>query len=366
VSDTHGSLVAAPTFGLPEAIGGGRNWDYRYCWIRDASFTIYALLRLGLTLEAQRYRSWIRDRLIQCAACEDLKLMYRLDGSLCLEEKELPHLSGYRGSRPVRVGNAAADQVQIDIYGELVDGLYLAHKSLTESSETDLEQLRQVIDEVCEKWNRPGSGFWEMRGEPQHFLDARVMSWVAVDRGIRLAQKTGTDAPERWRDEREAIARSVHEEFWNERVGAFAQTRGGDTVDSVALLMPLLRFIPADDPRFLSTLEVIEERLADGCLLRRYETPPENVEGLDGDREGFFVACSFWRIECLARCGRADEARRHMDTMLRLGSPLGLFSEEIARDGTFLGNMPQALSHLALVSAALAVNRALDEGGGAF
>jgi len=366
VSDTHGSLVAAPTFGLPETIGGVRNWDYRYCWIRDASFTIYAFLRLGLSLEAQKYCDWISERLATCDDTVDLKLMYRLDGSQCLAEQELPHLTGYRGSSPVRIGNAAADQTQLDIYGELVDALYLAHKRLGEPSEESLGQLSRIVETVCANWRCRGSGFWEMRGEPQEFLDARVLSWVAVDRAIRLAGKTRLEAPARWHDTRAQIAQSIHGDFWNEDVGAFTQTKGSEHVDSVALLMPLLKFCPATDPRFCSTLAVIEDRLADGCLVRRYETPREEMEGLAGDPEGYFVACSFWRIECLARCGRGEEARRHMDDLLALASPLGLMSEEIAADGTHLGNTPQALSHLALISAAVAVNRALDTGGEPF
>jgi GH15 family glucan-1,4-alpha-glucosidase len=366
VSDRNGSLVAAPTFGLPEAIGEHRNWDYRYCWIRDSAFTIYALLRVGLTGEADRYRAWVADRL---AGCGDgsLRLMYRLDGGTeGLRERTLDHLSGYRGSRPVRIGNDAFRQTQLDIYGEMVDSLYLAHKYLGGATHELFEQLRLVVDYVCANWRRPGSGIWEMRGEPQEFIDARIMSWVTVDRAIRLAHKTSFQVPGHWPQQRQAIARSVHEDFWNPDIGAFTQVKGGDRVDAVALLMPLLKFCPPDDPRFCSTMDVIEARLVNGAFVRRYEPPDDSIEGIEGDREGCFVACSFWWIECLARCGRTGEAVARMEQMLDHASPLGLFSEEIDFDGTHLGNTPQALSHLALISAAVAVNRSIDNGGQQF
>ena len=365
-SRTHGSIVAAPTFGLPEAIGGGRNWDYRYCWIRDSAFTIYAMLRLGFTEEADRYRYWVRERLAQCDD-GSLALMYRLDGgSDGLEERTLDHLSGYRGSTPVRIGNAAATQTQLDIYGEVIDSLYLAQKHLSGVSEEGWGALARVVDYVCENWREPGSGIWEMRGPQRRFLDAQLMCWVAVDRALRLAERTEHEAPDHWGATREAIRRAIDEDFWNEAIGAYVQFEGGEIVDASALLMPLMKFVATTDERFVRTMAAIEERLVEGPLVLRYERGAEEIEGFDEPPEGYFVTCSFWWIECLARSGRVEEACARFEEMLRLASPLGLFAEELGHDGAHLGNTPQALSHLSMISAAVALNRALDTGGDPF
>ncbi|MBJ3774982.1 glycoside hydrolase family 15 protein [Acuticoccus mangrovi] len=365
-SETHGSIVAAPTFGLPEAIGGERNWDYRYCWVRDSAFTVYAMLSLGFTEEAANYRKWMRARFAE----DDhgrLQLMYRLDGTTDgLEERELSYLSGYRGSVPVRVGNAAHTQTQLDIYGEVVDTLYLAHRHLGGTTEETFEILARVIDHVCATWEEPGSGLWEMRGAPQHFLDGRLLSWVAVDRALRLCEQTGLTPRPYWHDTLERIRTSLETEFFNPRIGAFTQVKGGSLVDSVALLIPLVRFLPPTDPRVISTLKVIEERLVTGPFVRRYQKVHVSVEGVDGPPEGAFVACSFWYIENLARAGRVGEAAGLFEEMLAYASPTGLYAEEIAPDGSHLGNSPQALSHLAMISAAVALDEAIEFGGQPF
>jgi GH15 family glucan-1,4-alpha-glucosidase len=365
-SARHGSIVAAATFGLPETIGGVRNWDYRYCWIRDSAFTIYAMLRLGFTEEAAGYRDFIRDRLAENDHGE-LAIMYRVDGSTeDLEERTLSHLSGYHGSRPVRIGNGAARQTQHDIYGTLVDTLYLARRHLEPHPPEGWAALKKLIGHVCATWRTTGSGIWEMRGPPQHFIDGRLMAWVALDRAVRLADKSGREVPEEWLDEREAVARSIHEEFWNEEIGAFTQTAGGSTLDAVALLMPLMKFIPTTDVRFRSTLRAIEERLVVYPYVRRYEPPADGIEGLDHSHEGHFVTCSFWYAEVLARSSRVREATELFEALLTRASPLGLFSEELDDVGRHLGNTPQALSHLSLISAAVALDRAIANGGEPF
>ncbi|WP_420394485.1 glycoside hydrolase family 15 protein [Acuticoccus sp.] len=364
VSNRHGAMVAAPSFGLPEAIGAARNWDYRYCWARDSAFTVYAFLRLGFMDEAEHYRCWIRDR-IEEEPRGEIQLMYRVDGSTDLAERELDHLSGYQGSRPVRIGNAAFDQSQIDTYGEVIDTLYLAHGALGPVSERSWDAVSGLADTVCANWDKPGAGFWEMRGEPQHFLDGRLMSWVGLNRALRLSDKTGLEAAPRWRETVEAIAEEIEARYFNEAIGAYTQVRDGAAVDATALLMPLMKFVPTTSDRFRSTLAVIEERLVADCLVRRYEADAVD-EGVDGSREGAFVACSFWYIEVLARSRRVEEARAHFETMLSLASPVGLYAEEVDHDGRHLGNTPQALSHLAMISAAVALDRATKNGGEPF
>ncbi|UOM36179.1 glycoside hydrolase family 15 protein [Acuticoccus sp. I52.16.1] len=364
-SDAHGAIVAAPTFGLPEAIGGERNWDYRYCWVRDSAFTIYAMLRLGFYAEADKYRAWIRDR-IEEREVETIALMYRVDGSTDLDETLLPHLSGYRGSQPVRIGNAAYTQTQLDIFGEVIDTLYIAQKFIAPMDERLWRDVSRLVEAACETWDDPGSGFWEMRGEPTRFLDAHLMSWVALDRAIRLADRTGMPQNPRWRENRALIVDTIETHFWNGEIGAYTQTYGGDKVDATALLMPLMKYTSTTSERFRSTLAVIERRLVHGPRVRRYEPVGEAQEGVDGPAEGSFVACSFWYIEVLARSGRVDEAERLFEAMLAMASPTGLFAEEVDGMGRHLGNTPQALSHLALISAAVALRRAIANGGDAF
>lgn len=362
----HGSIVAAPTYGLPEVIGGARNWDYRYCWLRDSAFTIYAMLRLGFTDEAAGYRDWINARLAE-RSDGYLNLLYRVDGSVDgLEERTLDHLSGYKDSRPVRVGNAAFHQTQLDIYGEVIDSLYLSAKHLEAINEDSYAAIGDIATYVCKNWQNTGSGMWEMRGPPRQFIDARLFCWVALDRAIRLAGKLGRGVPENWPRHREQIAHSIHTHFWNDEIGAFTQTPDAKVMDAVVLLMPMVKFISPVDERFRSTVRRVEKTLVDGCFVRRYADVPAGQEGLDGPPEGAFTTCSFWYIEVLARSGRVDEASALMDDILAHASPLGLFAEELASNGIHLGNTPQALPHLALISAATAIVRAQESGGEPF
>ncbi len=358
-SRKHGSIVAAPTFSLPEAIGGERNWDYRYCWIRDSAFTVYAFMRLGFKGEASAYMKWIMDRFNDCGPDGSLRLMYTLDGGTDIAERELEHLEGYEQSRPVRIGNGAYDQFQLDIYGELLDSVYLlADKYVHKISYDAWINVIRTVDYVCENWQKPDDGIWEFRGGQKAFLHSRLMCWVAVDRAIRLAYKESLPAPfSRWDEVRGEIYYDIFNNFWNEKLGAFVQYKGAEAVDASALLMPLVRFISPVDPRWLSTLDVIGERLTSDALVRRYNVEETDFEALDGSKEGSFTMCSFWYVECLARAGRTEEARLLFDKMIGYANHVGLYAEELGRDGRHLGNFPQAFTHLALISAAVALEQ---------
>ncbi len=355
-SRRHGSIVAAGTFGLPEAPGGTRNWDYRATWIRDASFTVYALMRLGYQQEAQAFTAWIGKRATRCRTTGKLDIMYAVDGGRVPDEVSLEHLRGYGGARPVRIGNGAVDQVQMDIYGELMDAVYLSNKYGHGISHDAWNGVRDVVNYVCDHWEDPDAGIWEMRREPQHFLHSRLMCWVAVDRAIRLASKRSLAAPfGRWVDVRNQIYEDIWGNFWNEQKGHFVQTRGGQTLDASLLLMPLVRFVSATDPRWLSTLNAIGTALVDDGLVYRYRSD----DGLDG-QEGAFSACSFWYAECLARAGDVLKARRVFEAVLNYSNHLGLYAEEFDARSDLLGNFPQAFTHLALISAAYYLDRELD------
>ena len=359
VSQRHGSIVAAPTFGLPEAIGAGRNWDYRYTWIRDASFTLYALSRLGFHSESKAFMQWLAARCRDLRPNEPLQIMYGTDGRRDLTEVELSHWEGYRGSSPVRIGNGAHDQVQLDIYGELLDSVYLYNKYGEPISHDLWSQLSRLIEWVCQNWDQPDEGIWEVRGGKQPLFYSRLMCWVAVDRALRLAEKRSFPAPmARWLGVRDTIYQQMHTEFWNEELQSFVQTKNGKTLDAACLLAPLVRFISPTDPRWLSTLRAIEEGLVDDSLVYRYKTE----DGLIGS-EGTFCMCSFWLIECLARSGEVKRARFLLEKTLGYANHLGLFAEELSPSGEHLGNFPQAFTHLALISAAFELNRRLDEKG---
>ena len=359
VSQRHGSIVAAPTFGLPEAIGAGRNWDYRYTWIRDASFTLYALSRLGFHSESKAFMQWLAARCRDLGPNEPLQIMYGTDGRRDLTEVELSHWEGYRGSSPVRIGNGAHGQVQLDIYGELLDAVYLYNKYGEPISHDLWSQLSRLIEWVSQNWDQPDEGIWEVRGGKQPLFYSRLMCWVAVDRALRLAEKRSFPAPmARWLGVRDAIYQQMHTEFWNEELQSFVQTKNGKTLDAACLLAPLVRFISPTDPRWLSTLRAIEEGLVDDSLVYRYKTE----DGLIGS-EGTFCMCSFWLIECLARSGEVKRARFLLEKTLGYANHLGLFAEELSPSGEHLGNFPQAFTHLALISAAFELNRRLDEKG---
>ena len=358
-SAKHGSIAAAATFGLPETPGGGRNWDYRATWIRDASFTVYAFMRLGYVDEANAFMRWITARTEQGGADGSKQIMYGLDGRKRLNEVELPHLRGYGGAGPVRIGNAAYTQLQLDIYGELLDASYLANKYGDAISQKGWQHLIRTVDYVCAHWRYPDQGIWEMRGPPRHWLHSRLMCWVAVDRAARLALKRSLPAPlARWHQVRDEIQASIWDEFWDENRGHLVAAAGGTDLDAAMLLMPLVRFVSATDPQWLATLDAIGRELAEGPLVFRYRA----ADGLEG-KEGAFSACSFWYAECLARAGRLADARLVFEGMLSYANHLGLFSEQIGPSGEQLGNTPQALTHLALVSAAFFLDRELSGTG---
>ena len=357
-SAEHGSIIAAGTFGLPETPGGIRNWDYRYTWIRDAAFTVYGFVRVGHVAEACAFMGWL-DRLASGIDDGRLEIMYRLDGSSDLEESVLEHFSGFRGAQPVRIGNGAHDQLQLDIYGELMDAIYLADKYAEPVSHEAWSHVRRMLEYVEEHWHEPDEGIWEVRNGRQEFLYSRLMCWVALDRGVRLATKRSLPGPrERWRETRDRIHEDIHTEFWNEEIGAFAQTRGGRALDASCLLMPLVRFISPTDPRWLSTLHAIGETLTDDSMVYRYTIEGQDADGLDGE-EGTFNMCSFWYVECLARAGEVERARFLFEKMLGYANHLDLFAEETGAAGEHLGNFPQAFTHLALISAAHCLDRLL-------
>jgi GH15 family glucan-1,4-alpha-glucosidase len=355
----YGSIVAAPTFGLPEHPGGERNWDYRYTWLRDASFTLYAMMRLGYVDEAQQFQKWLASLMDYDSNQGPLQVLYGIDGRHKIPEFELDHLRGYMDSRPVRIGNAAYTQLQLDIYGEMLDATYLANKYGEAISHEGWISMKRMLKWLAENWQRPDDGIWEIRGGRQHFLHSRLMCWVAFDRAIRLADKRSLAGPIEWMIEaRDAIAHDIHDNFWSEERKAFIQRLGSTDLDAAVLLMPLMRFISPTDPRWLSTLKAIEEELTVDTLVYRYKTE-SGVDGLQKG-EGAFTACSFWFIECLARAGQLDKARLLFEKMLGYANHVGLYAEELGRSGQHLGNYPQAFTHLALISAATYLDRALS------
>ncbi len=373
-----GAIVAAATCSLPETIGGQRNWDYRYTWIRDAAFTLYGLLRIGFTEEAIGFRNWLKDRWQDADTLDalqggdrrrsPLQLMYGIDGRTELTEVTLDHLEGYRGSRPVRIGNGAHRQLQLDIYGELMDAVYLHNKYVEPISFDEWTHLRRLIDWLCDNWRNQDEGIWEVRGGRREFVYSRVMSWVAVDRSLRLADKRSFPADRaRWLSVRDEIYEQVMTRGWDKDRQAFVQAYGSKALDASSLLMPLVFFMAPSDPRMLSTLDAIRRSLdsgglaADG-LVYRYD-PAEAPDGLPG-REGTFNMCSFWLVEALTRAGRTDRARLDdarllFEQMLGYANHLGLYAEQTGNSGEALGNFPQAFTHLALISAAFNLDRAL-------
>jgi GH15 family glucan-1,4-alpha-glucosidase len=362
-----GALVAAVTTGLPEQIGGERNWDYRYTWIRDASFSVYALLGLGYTEEANAFLHWVDARVSQDVdarkAAPPLKIMYRVDGSSDLHEEDLDHFEGYMGSRPVRIGNGAADQLQLDIYGELMDSLFLADTQGLRVGHPGWTHLRTVLDWLCEHWDQPEEGIWETRGGQQPFTYGRLMSWVALDRAIRIAQHHGlpADLP-RLTATRDAIYQQIMEKGWNAKRGAFVQHYHTDVLDASLLLMPLVGFIAPTDPMWLSTLRAMDKELVSDSLVYRYD-PSASPDGLRG-HEGTFSIATYWYVDALARAGRLEEARLVFEKMATYANHLGLFSEQVGLTGGQQGNFPQAFTHLALINAALNLNYQLDHGVG--
>ncbi|HEX5302179.1 MAG TPA: glycoside hydrolase family 15 protein [Streptosporangiaceae bacterium] len=358
-----GAPVAAPTMGLPEQAGGERNWDYRYTWVRDGSFSIYALLGLGYVEEAAAFGAWLRERVQEQAGQDSgpLKIMYRVDGTSDLGEESLDHFEGWRGSRPVRVGNGAADQLQLDIYGEAMDAVYLADASGIQAGHQGWAALAGIMDWLCEHWDQPDEGIWETRGGRKNFTYGRFQAWVALDRAIRMAQRRGRPANlARWAEVRDQVYHQIMGRGWNPKVGAFTQHYDTEVLDSSLLMMPLQGFIAPHDPMWLSTLKAMDRELVSDSLVYRYN-PAASPDGLAGD-EGTFSLCTFWYVDALARSGRLEEARLVFEKMHTYANHLGLFSEEIDSTGGQLGNFPQAFSHLSLISAAVNLNRHLDHG----
>ncbi len=376
VYEPTGAVVAAPTTSLPERVGGERNWDYRCSWIRDSAFTVYALLRVGLTDEADRFMKWLES------LCNDtgktgsagkngsLQTVYGIDGRRSLPEEVLDHWEGYKGSRPVRVGNAAYQQIQMDIFGELMDAAYLYNKYGSPISIGLWRDLRRLVDWVCDNWDRADNGIWEVRAGRQHFVYSKVMCWVALDRAVRLAMKRSFPADiNRWLKVRDEIYSQTLNKGWNDQMQSFVQYYKSDTLDASCLVMPLVFFMSPNDPQMLKTLDAVCQPVAKGGLLSesqvyRYNTR-ETADGLKGG-EGTFNMCSFWLVEALTRAGRTDperldRARLLFENMLNQANHLGLYSEEAGACGEALGNFPQAFAHLAFISAAVNLDRALDE-----
>ncbi len=358
-SHKYGSIVAAPTFSLPEEIGGSKNWDYRYNWIRDTAFTLYALIRLGYTKEAGAFIDWLQKRCCDINHPGKLNLMYALNGTKDLKEIELTHLEGYRKSGPVRIGNGAYQQLQLDIYGELMDSIYLYNKYGEMISYDFWNAIAGQIDWLCDNWQRPDNGIWEIREGMQHFLYSELMCWVAVDRAIRLAEKRSFPINKNWVVTRDKIYRSIFEEYYDEKLKTFVQYKGSNRVDASTLLMPLVRFIGPRDPRWLSTLDAIERELVSDSLVYRYRTDAGAARGIHAD-EGTFSLCSFWYVECLSRSGYVQKARFYFEKMLGYANHLGLYSEQLGFQGEHLGNFPQGFTHLGLISAAYNLDQQLN------
>jgi GH15 family glucan-1,4-alpha-glucosidase len=365
-----GAIVAAPTCSLPERIGGVRNWDYRYTWIRDAAFTLYAFLRIGFTDEAARFMEWLEARSCESVGDRPLQIVYRVRGGADLTESTLDHLEGYRGSRPVRIGNGAYTQLQLDIYGDLMDSAYLYNKYGMPISWDMWTHLRRIVNWLADNWRRNDEGIWETRGGQQQFVFSKLMAWVAIDRGIRLADKRSFPADRaRWLAERDSIYFDIMTRGWSDARRAFVQTLHGTALDASNLLMPLVFFVSPVDPKMLDTLAAVMRAPREGGLLSdslvyRYDTE-RTADGLPG-QEGTFNMCTFWLVEALTRAGRSDRekletARLLFERMLGYANHLGLYAEQTSDTGQALGNYPQALTHLALISAAYNLDRTLNE-----
>ncbi|QRK11005.1 glycoside hydrolase family 15 protein [Archangium violaceum] len=366
--EPSGAIVAAPTCSLPEFPGGTRNWDYRYVWIRDAAFTVYALMRIGFHEEAGAFMRWLEKRIEELPEGESLPLMYALDGGEVPKEQELWHLAGYGGSRPVRVGNGAAHQLQLDIYGELMDSVYLYNKYGAPISYDFWSYLRRLMNWLCDHWRERDESIWEVRAGKQHFVYSKMMCWVAFDRAVRLADKRSFPADRaRWLHTRDTVFEEIMREGWCSKRGAFIQSYESMALDAANLLMPLVFFLSPVDPRMLSTLDVLRKPPAQGGLTSdglvfRYdvEATPDGVSG----REGTFNLCTFWLVEAMTRArvtrpDLLDEARLTFERMLGYANHVGLFAEQVGPSGEALGNFPQALTHLSLISAAYNLDKAL-------
>lgn len=355
-----GAIVAAPTCSLPEEVGGVRNWDYRFTWVRDAAFSVYALMRLGYTEETAAFM-----RFMQARAQEEervngpLNVMYGIDGRHDLKEEILTHLEGYRGSKPVRVGNAAALHLQLDIYGELLDSIYLFDKYGSPLSWDVWKQIRRMLDWLSKNWEQPDQSIWEVRGGRQQFTYSKLQCWVAFDRGLRLAEKRSLPLSDGMiRRERDRVYEAIMTEGWSEATQSFRQCFGCDAVDASSLMMPLVLFLSPTDPRMVSTIQRIRQELLSDSLVNRYDVGKAARDGLPGG-EGTFSICTFWLVEAMARAGMVDDALFLFEKMLTYANHLGLYGEEIGATSEALGNFPQAFTHLGLISAAFDLDRKL-------
>ena len=357
-----GAIVASPTCSLPEEIGGVRNWDYRYTWVRDAAFTVYSLIRLGFTEEATAFIAWLAQRIHEEDGSQGpLNTMYTLDGGSDLTEYTLDHLAGYKNSRPVRVGNAASLQLQLDIYGEMMDAIYLYDKHVSPISYDLWRRIHGVLMWVSKNWEQPDDGLWEIRSERRHFVYSRLQCWVALDRGLRLAEARSLPLDRvSLETERDRIFDSIMQNGWDPEQQSFVQSYESKALDASNLMMPVVLFIAPKDPRMLSTIDCTMKRLVSDSLVYRYSLDGDlaTKDGLTG-REGTFSMCTFWLVDALARAERLQESRLIFEKMLTYGNHLGLYSEEISSTGSALGNFPQAFTHLGLISAALHLDEKL-------
>lgn len=358
-----GGIVAAPTTSLPEKIGGVRNWDYRICWLRDSSFTLQSLMIAGYREEAFAWRDWLVRAV--AGSPDQTQIMYGIAGERLLDEREIPWLPGYEGSAPVRIGNAAAEQRQLDVFGEVLDALYHSHTQRNDEERknhrVNARPIGRILLDRLEKiWREPDEGIWEVRGPRRHFVHSKIMAWVAFDRAVRAAEEAGADAPiDRWAAQRDEIHAEICAKGYDPKVGAFMQYYGADTLDASVLLAPMVGFLPADDPRMTGTVAAIEKRLLRDGFVMRYEQPDASVDGLPPG-EGAFLACSFWYIDVLAMQGRIGEAKAMFERLVGLANGVGLLSEEYDPDAKrMLGNFPQAFSHVALINSAFTLARAM-------
>ena len=362
-SREYGSMVAAPTFGLPELVGGERNWDYRFTWVRDASFTLYALMRLGYTEEAQAFMRWMEQRCRELKPGRPLQVMYRIDGTRDLPEETLSHFEGYEKSKPVRIGNGASNQLQLDIYGELMDSIAIYDRHGEPISYDFWMNITTLVEWVCKNWRKPDDGIWEVRGGKRPFFYSRAMCWLAIDRAMEIARRRSFPAPlVRWHRVRDQIYTNIYKTFWDPKLESFMQYAGAKTVDASSLLLPLVKFISPTDPRWKSTLKAIEKDLVEDSLVYRYQPSKAAPDGMGGS-EGTFSMCSFWYVEALARGGNLKQARFIFEKSLGYANHLGLYAEQLGSCGEQLGNFPQALTHLALISAAWTLDDRLSKNG---
>jgi GH15 family glucan-1,4-alpha-glucosidase len=354
-----GGIVAAVTTSLPEQLGGSRNWDYRYCWLRDATFTLQALMHGGYYEEAEAWQQWLLRAI--AGSPDQVQIMYGIAGQRYLPERELPWLPGYADSKPVRIGNAASEQLQLDIYGEVMAAFLHTMEHLEKNGDLSFAMLRGMVEHLETIWQQPDEGIWEIRGEPKHFTYSKLMAWVAFDRAIKAAGILHANAPvERWQKVRAKIHDEICAQAYNEKLGSFVQSYGSEQLDASLLLMPFTGFLPADDPRVKGTLKAIEATLMSRGLVARYNTA-ESPDGLPPG-EGVFLACTFWMVGALRLQGRRKDAKKLFERAVALANDVGLLSEEYDTEaGRMVGNFPQALSHISLVNAAFGLAREAAE-----